>query len=331
MLPFKLVYHPKYDLNLGEHIFPAQKYRMIHDRLVLERFAEHTDFIAPEPAPDEDLLLVHTRSWVERLKNGALTLSEIRRLELPYSRQMVRAFWLTAGGTTLAARLALRDGVGFNLGGGFHHAFPDHGEGFCAIHDLAVAIRCLQRESLIERAMVVDCDVHQANGTAAIFAGDQRVFTLSVHQLNNYPAEKTPSDIDVDLPDETGDEQYLERLERAYAPALAAFRPQLVCYVAGADPYYLDQLGGLSLTMEGLKARDRIVLTAALAQKVPAVVMLAGGYALDVEDTVAIHANTAKAAKEALDQAGWRRPWMSRSLPSGVGTGILATPGGSSL
>jgi len=314
MLPFKLVYHPKYDLNLGEHIFPAQKYRMIHDRLLLDRFAEHRDFIEPEPAPDEDVLLVHTKDWVERLKNCTLRLYDILRLEIPYSRQMVGAFWLAASGTTLAARLALRDGVGFNLGGGFHHAFPGHGEGFCAVHDLAVAIRRLQRESLIERAMVVDCDVHQGNGTAAIFAGDRRVFTLSIHQLNNYPAEKTPSDIDIDLKDETGDEEYLERLKQAYAPALAEFRPQLLFYVAGADPYCRDQLGGLSLTMEGLKARDRIVLAAALTEKVPVVVTLAGGYAVNVDDTVAIHANTARAAREVLARVGWTPSRISCGL-----------------
>lgn len=306
MLPFKLVYHRKYDLNLGDHIFPGQKYRMIHDRLLLDRFAEHRDFIEPEPAPDEDVLLVHTKDWVERLKNRTLSLHDILKLELPYSPRMVRAFWLAASGTTVAARLALRDGVSVNLGGGFHHAFPDHGEGFCAVHDLAVAIRRLQREGLIERAMVVDCDVHHGNGTAAIFAGDQRVFTLSIHQLNNYPAEKTPSDIDIDLEDGTGDEEYLERLREAYVPALAEFRPQLVFYVAGADPYYGDQLGGLSLTMEGLKARDRIVMAAALAARVPVVVTLAGGYAVNVDDTVAIHVNTAQATKEVFERVGWK-------------------------
>ena len=307
MLPFKLVYHPGYDLNLGEHVFPSQKYRMVRERLLAERLAEAKDFVEPEASPEEDLLLVHQPDWVERLKNGTLTFYDILKLEIPYSRQTVRAFWLAAGGTTLAGRLALRDGVGVNLGGGFHHAFPDHGEGFCAVHDVAVAIRRLQREGRIERAMVVDCDVHHGNGTAAIFAGDKKVFTLSIHQFNNYPAEKPPSDIDIHLPDEAGDEEYLERLKRAYVPALEEFQPQALFYVAGADPYYQDQLGGLSLTIEGLRSRDRLVLATALLAKVPVAITLAGGYAVDVNDTVSIHVNTVNAAREVLERVGWTR------------------------
>lgn len=305
MLPFKLVYHPGYDLNLGDHVFPSQKYRLVHDRLLKEGFAAPSDFVQPEQAPDEDILLVHERDWVERLKHGTLSFFDLLKLEVPYSRQMVRAFWLSAGGTTLAARLALRDGIGYNVGGGFHHAFTDHGEGFCAINDIAVAIRRLQREGMIERAMVVDCDVHQGNGTAAIFAGDPKVFTLSIHQLNNYPAEKPPSNIDINLPDETPDDEYIELLRAAYAPALSDFQPQLLVYVAGADPYYQDQLGGLSLTIEGLKSRDRIVLTTALMERVPVAIVLAGGYAVDVDDTVTVHMNTAKSAKEVLERVGW--------------------------
>ncbi len=306
MLPFKLVYHPGYDLNLGDHVFPSQKFQLVYERLCSEGFARAEDFVEPEPALEEDLLLVHDREWVERLRNGTLSFYDILKLEVPYSRQMVRAFFLAAGGTTLAARLALRDGCGFNIGGGFHHAFPDHGEGFCAINDLAVAIRRLQKECLIERAMVVDCDVHQGNGTAAIFAGDNKVFTLSIHQLNNYPAEKPPSDIDINLEDEAGDQEYLERLREALAPALAEFQPQLLMYVAGADPYYQDQLGGLALTLEGLKARDRLVIGTALLNRVPVAITLAGGYAVDVGDTVTIHVNTAKAAKEVLKRVGWK-------------------------
>lgn len=307
MLPFKLVYHPGYDLSLGEHVFPSEKYRIVYDRLLDEGFAEPVDFVEPEPAPDEDLLLVHEPGWVERLKKGTLTFYEILRLEIPYSRQTVKAFWLAAGGTTLAARLALRDGIGYNITGGFHHAFPDHGEGFCAINDIAVAIRRLQRDGLIERAMVVDCDVHHGNGTAVIFARDSQVFTLSIHQFKNYPAEKPPSDLDIHLPDETGDEEYLERLRRAYLPALSEHRSELVVYVAGADTYYQDQLGGLSLTLEGLEARDRLVIGGALLQGVPVAIVLAGGYAVHAEDTVTIHVNTAKMAKQVLARVGWKR------------------------
>ncbi len=307
MLPFKLVHHPGYDLNLGEHVFPSQKFRLIRQRLLDDAFASPADFVQPEPAPDDDILAVHTSDWVERLKTGTLTYYDILKLEVPYSRQMVQAFWLAAGGTTLAARLALADGVGFNIGGGFHHAFADHGEGFCAIHDVAVAIRRLQKDGLIRRAMVVDCDVHHGNGTAAIFAADPSVFTFSIHQLDNYPAQKPPSDIDIDLADETGDQEYLERLRAALVPAVAEFHPGLLVYVSGADPYYQDQLGGLSVTLDGLKSRDRLVFSCALMQRVPVAVALAGGYAVDLNDTVTIHSNTAKAAKEVLDRVAWRR------------------------
>jgi acetoin utilization deacetylase AcuC-like enzyme len=212
---------------------------------------------------------------------------------------MVAGFWLATGGSILAARNALRDRIGFNIGGGFHHAFPSHGEGFCAIHDVAVAIRALQHQRLIERALVVDLDVHHGNGTAAIFAGDRGVLTFSMHQFNNYPNEKPDSVIDIHLSDGVGDEEYLSRLKVGLAVAMG-FNPHLMFYLAGADPYGEDQLGGLSLTMDGLKQRDSIVFEAAVSQNVPVAVVLAGGYARNTEDTVTIHCNTARAAREAL-------------------------------
>jgi acetoin utilization deacetylase AcuC-like enzyme len=300
MLPFKLVYHDDYDLHLGAHVFPTEKFRLIRNRLLSDGFAEEADFVAPERASDEDLTLVHTVDWVTRLRGGRLRFEEVLRLEIPYSQEMVNAFWLAAGGSTLAAQMALRDGIAYNVGGGFHHAFPGHGEGFCAIHDVAVAIRRLQKDGLIGKAMVVDCDVHQGNGTAAIFANDPSVFTLSIHQYNNYPYEKPPSDIDIDLEDEVGDEEYLARFREAYLPAMERFRPDLLMYVAGADPYFDDQLGGLALTMEGLLNRDRLVLGTAVKERVPAAVTLAGGYARILDDTVAIQSGTAKVCLEVL-------------------------------
>jgi acetoin utilization deacetylase AcuC-like enzyme len=286
----KLIYHDNYDLNLGAHVFPSQKYRLIRDRLATEGY----DFLAPEPATDEDLLLVHGRGWVTRIKEGTLHEAELMRLEIPWSQKMADAFCLAAGGTTLAAHCALSDGKAFNIGGGFHHAFPNHGEGFCAIHDVAVAIRKLQQERLIERALVVDVDVHQGNGTAAIFANDESVFTLSIHQFNNYPQFKPPSDIDVNLEDGVSDEEYLQQLDQAVEKALSRFDPQLLMYVAGADPYKEDQLGGLALSIDGLMKRDHLVFSIARNRKIPICVSLAGGYARRVEDTVTIHANTAK-------------------------------------
>jgi len=247
---------------------------------------------------------VHDPQWVSKLTRGTLTYQDILRLEIPYSRQMVEAFWLAAGGTILAARLALESGVGFNVSGGFHHAFPDHGEGFCAINDMAVAIRRLQRDGAIRRAMVVDCDVHQGNGTASIFAGDDSVFTLSIHQFKNYPSEKPPSSLDIHLSDGVADAEYLHLLGDGYRAALAMFQPELVVYVAGADPFYADQLGGLSLSFDGLKERDRLVIRTALTRRIPVAIVLAGGYAENVEDTVTIHANTAEVAKEVVERAG---------------------------
>ena len=300
MLPFRLVYHPGYDLNLGEHVFPAQKYHWLHNRLLRTRFACEEDFVTPQPATDEDILLVHDPGWVSKLKDGTLTYQDILRLEIPYSRQTVDAFWLAAGGTILSARLALEMGFAFHVGGGFHHAFAAHGEGFCAINDVAIAVRRLQKDGLVRRAMTIDCDVHHGNGTAALFAGDSSVFTLSIHQFNNYPSQKPLSSLDIHLADNTGDEEYLKRLENGVKAALLMFRPDLIIYLAGADPYCEDQLGGLSLTFEGLMDRDRFVIGTAVAEKIPVATVLAGGYALNVQDTLTIHANTAAVAKSVL-------------------------------
>jgi len=329
MLPFKLVYSDDYYLPIGAHVFPAQIYRAVHERLLADGTASARDFLEPKPAADSDILLVHTPAYVEKLKNGTLSPQEEALMEVPYSAALVRAFWLAAGGSILAGECALRDGISFNIGGGFHHAFPDHGEGFCMIHDVAVAIRRLQKDGKIRRAMAVDCDVHQGNGTAAIFAqsagraaplpssfpvsmpespmgkvkrgageeiGD--VFTISLHQENNYPAVKPPSSIDVNLPDGTGDEEYMHWLDNALSSAFRQFSPDLLCYVAGADPYREDQLGGLSLSMAGLKRRDELVFSVARTKGVPVMVTYAGGYARKVADTVSIHCNTVVAAKE---------------------------------
>jgi len=331
MLPFKLVYSDDYYLPIGAHVFPAEKYRMIQRRLLESKIAEPSDFVTPKPASDEDVLLVHTREYVQKLKNGTLSAMEEMQMEVPYSPELVKAFWLAAGGSILAADLALRTGVTFNIGGGFHHAFPDHGEGFCVVHDVAVAIKRMHHEGKITRAMTVDLDVHDGNGTAAIFPpknkagsplpssgavrqdlrrtspgleplgasdGELEVFTISMHQAHNYPAYKPPSSIDVHLPDATNDEEYLGWLDQALSSAFRHFEPELLCYIAGADPYKEDQLGGLALSIEGLKKRDELVLRVAKERNVPVMVTYAGGYARRVEDTITIHCNTVLAAKE---------------------------------
>jgi acetoin utilization deacetylase AcuC-like enzyme len=323
MLPFKLIYSDDYFLPIGQHVFPAEKYRRIHQRLLQNKVADESDFLTPQPASDQDVLLVHTPDYVDKLKTGTLSPQEELQLEVPFSPELVRAFWLAAGGSILAAEHALKDEVSVNIGGGFHHAFPDHGEGFCMIHDVAVAIRRMQRDKQIVRAMTVDCDVHHGNGTAAIFAGtrganDQLpsvsastlggtrmrgstagdVFTISLHQANNYPPYKPASSIDVDLPDGIGDDDYLAWLDNALSSGLRQFEPDLICYIAGADPYKEDQLGGLALTLDGLMRRDELVFRVAKAKGIPVMVSYAGGYARKVEDTVTIHSNTVLAAKE---------------------------------
>jgi acetoin utilization deacetylase AcuC-like enzyme len=302
MLPFKLVYHKRYDLNLGPHVFPSQKFRLIYEMLLREGIAKQEDFLRPDPARDEDILRVHTPEWVSKLKTGTLTASDVMLLEVPYSKELVEAVWLAAGGTILAAQSALRDGFGSNLSGGFHHAYPGHGEGFCAIHDVAVAIRKLQADGAVKKAIVVDTDVHHGNGTAAIFRNDPRVFTLSIHQENNYPAHKPPSSIDLNMDDRVDDDEYLGALIPAVQKALAEFQPEILFYVGGADPYCEDQLGGLSLTKEGLKRRDREVFEEARRRKIPVATTLAGGYARRVEDTVRIHVNTIVAAREVAEK-----------------------------
>jgi len=303
MLPFKLVYHEGYDLRLGEHVFQSQKFRMVRDLVLAEHIAEPADIVAPEPATNDDILRVHTREWVDKVLHDKLSASERMRLEIPYSEAVVRGFWLAAGGSILAARSALKDGFGFNIGGGFHHAFPGHGEGFCMIHDFAVAIRRLQTDGAVRKVLVVDTDVHQGNGTAAIFANDADVFTLSLHQENNYPEPKPPSDLDVNLADGTGDDEYLELLDKALAEAFRRFDPELIFYIAGADPYREDQLGGLWLSMRGLQQRDALVFAETRLRGLPVAVAFAGGYARKVEDTVRIHANTVIAAREAAATA----------------------------
>ena len=334
-LPFKLVYSPDYYLPLGAHVFPAEKYRLIHKRLVDDRIATETDFLTPQPAPDDDILLVHTPDYVRKLKTGTLSMMEEMQMEVPYSPELVKAFWLSAGGSVLAGRRALSDRCCVNIGGGFHHAYPDHGEGFCVIHDVAVAIRRLQKDGAIKTAMVVDCDVHHGNGTAAIFppataqipfdesfraqqrerAAESRnlafasaarcmaataheVFTISLHQFNNYPALKPPSCIDVHFRDGVENDAYLWWLEHALEHAFAHVTPDLLCYIAGADPYREDQLGGLALSMDGLKQRDLLVLRRAKEKNIPVMIAYAGGYARHVEDTVTIHTNTVLAATE---------------------------------
>jgi acetoin utilization deacetylase AcuC-like enzyme len=290
-----IVYSSQYEVDLPGHIWPTAKYRRIAERLVAEHIVDHASLVPPHICSWEDLALVHTGEYLDKVRNGTLTDEEIRTLELPWVSGLEAQFRLMIGGTCVATDLAVDRGVAVHLGGGFHHAFPNHGEGFCLFNDVAVAIRRLQRDGRIERAAIVDCDVHHGNGTAVVFEQDPSVFTFSIHQQHNYPLFKPRSGLDIGLADGVGDSEYLARLARAL-PIVMESRPELVVYLAGADPFKDDRLGGLALTFEGLRQRDRAVLEASRAANAAVAVVLAGGYAADVEDTVEVHVNTVAAA-----------------------------------
>jgi acetoin utilization deacetylase AcuC-like enzyme len=295
--PFQFVYSNEYWMvETGKHVFPLQKYRLVYENLLVMG-AKKENFLRPRPAPDEDVLLVHTARYLKRVKTGTLSHSELRTLEIRYSPELVRFALLSVGGTVLAARKALECGLAVHVGGGFHHAFPGHGEGFCLLNDVAVAARKMVAEKLARKVMVVDCDLHQGNGTAAALAGRKDIFTLSIHQMDIYPTEKPLSTVDVGLWAGDGDAKYLAELGAHIPRIYNEFRPDLVLYLAGADPYEKDQLGGLSLTKAGLKERDKVVIENARRLKIPVAVVLAGGYAVEIKDTVDIHLNTVRIAQ----------------------------------
>ncbi|HLM54779.1 MAG TPA: histone deacetylase [Pyrinomonadaceae bacterium] len=296
-------FSPRYYADIGEgHVFPIKKFELVRDRLLREGTLAAREVVEPQPAAIEDVLLVHTEDYVTRLRAGALTTRELRRLGLPWSKALVRRSFLATSGTINAARSALSAGVASNLAGGTHHAFADRGEGFCVLNDVAVAVRVLLRDGLIKRAAVVDLDVHQGNGTATIFEGDPAVFTFSMHGAKNYPLFKARSSLDVELRDGTGDDEYLETLAR-HLPAVFEHRPDLVFYLGGADPYAGDKLGRLGLSIQGLRARDETVLKECRERGVPVATVMSGGYARDIADTVEIHCNTVRAAKAVFEPA----------------------------
>jgi len=278
------------------HRFPISKYALLRQRVIDDGIVAPDRVHDPAPARRDDLLLVHSPDYIDRFTAGALTRDEERRLGFPWSPALVERSYRAAGGTLEAAACALDDGIAMNLAGGTHHAFPSHGEGFCVFNDVAVAVRVLQRDGRIARAAIVDLDVHQGNGTNEVFAGDERVFTFSMHGRKNYPFHKVPGSLDVELDDRTGDDEYLELLARTLPGVLHEARPDLIVYLAGADPYAGDRLGRLSLTMSGLARRDTFVLNQCREVGLPIVVTIAGGYAEPIADTVAIHATTAAIA-----------------------------------
>jgi acetoin utilization deacetylase AcuC-like enzyme len=297
------VYSPDYFVDMGDHVFPIEKYRLTYAALVEEATLRPEDTTAPEPASEADLLRVHTPEYLAHLRALAAYGWGFLTPDTPVSPEILEKAILAAGGTTLTARLALERGAALHLSGGFHHAFPDHGEGFCYVNDVAVAIRRLQHDGLVRSAAVIDCDLHQGNGTAVIFADDPSVFTFSIHEEDNYPIPKPPSDLDIGLRSGCRDEEYLKGVATGVEAALGDERPDLALYLAGADPYEGDVLGGLAVTTDGLRRRDELVLGACRDRGVPVAVVLAGGYARRTEDTVAIHCATAREVRRMLINA----------------------------
>ena len=297
----QVFYTPRYYADIGDgHVFPIRKFELVRDKLLAEGTLDPGELIEPSPASIEDVLLVHTEDYVSRLCSGNLTSKELRRLGLPWSELLVRRSFYATGGTLAAARTALAEGYSSNLAGGTHHSFSDRGEGFCVLNDVAVAIRALRARELIRRAAIVDCDVHQGNGTATIFAGDEDTFTFSIHGANNYPLFKAQSSLDVELPDGTSDDEYLESLSN-HLPAILSGDPDIVFYLAGADPYAGDKLGRLALSIDGLRQRDLYVLRECYQREVPVVTVMSGGYGKDINDTIEIQCNTIRMVKEVFE------------------------------
>lgn len=295
----KIFYTDHFVLPLPEgHRFPMPKYALLHQRVAEAGLASSGDLRVPEAASDEQILRVHEASYLERVKNGLLSEKEVRRIGFPWSPQMVERSRRSVGGTIEACRSALDDRIAVSLAGGTHHAYPDHGEGYCVFNDVAIAIRDLQVRGCLRRAVIIDCDVHQGNGTAAIFQDDPSVYTFSIHGEKNFPLEKEASDLDIALPDGSGDERYMEALQTGVGLAIERAGAELAVYLAGADPFGGDRLGRMKLSKAGLAERDRLVFRSCFEAGLPVAVTMAGGYARQVEDTVDIHFQTVKIAAE---------------------------------
>lgn len=293
----RVSYTTDYFVPLPEkHPFPMGKFPALHRTLLDEGLISEADVVSPREADWADLLLVHDRSYLDALARGTLTKKEERKIGLPWSEALVKRSRHAVQGTMNAAHMALEDGIAANLAGGTHHAFPGHGEGFCVLNDVAVAIRALKRARWIRRAMVIDLDVHQGNGTAAIFQDDDDVFTMSVHGEKNYPFRKVDSTVDIGLPDGTGDDAYMDTLQPAVVQALNAFPCDLVIFLGGVDVLEGDRFGRLALTREGLHRRDRFILEEVLGREIPLLCLLSGGYAQSPELTADLHATTHREA-----------------------------------
>ena len=295
----KIFYTDIFPIPLPEHhSFPKDKYAQLRKRIIEQLDDQPVELRVPEPATDEDILRAHDPDYIRRFINGELSAKEVRRVGLPWSAEIVKRTRYSVGGTLAACRTALKDGVAVNLGGGTHHAFRDHGQGYCWLNDIAIAARAVQAADLVRNVLIIDCDVHQGNGTAAILKEDATIFTFSIHGKNNFPYQKEKSDLDVELPDGTEDAAYLAALDEGIIRSRENFSADLVIYLAGADPYREDRFGRLALTKEGLARRDRLVLRHCREAGLPTAVTMAGGYARNLKDIVDINFQTILSALE---------------------------------
>lgn len=301
-MAMKVCYSDRYQVPLPPaHPFPMTKYRLVRDQLLREGTLTHWNLVEPGLIADADVLLVHQQDYWLRCKTGQLTAGEIRRIGFPWSESLVRRAQAAAQGTLIAAQQALRDGLASNLAGGTHHAFPDHGEGYCVLNDMAIAVRTLQRDGLVRRVAIIDCDVHQGNGTAAVFHQDPDVFTFSMHGEKNFPLRKEISHLDIALPDGTGDEEYLQILADHLPAILNQWQPEIIFYQAGVDPHERDRLGRMKLTHDGLRRRDDFVIAECRQRNIPIITTMGGGYGRDLSDTIEGHCNTIRAAIDAAE------------------------------
>ncbi len=308
------IWSPAYEMDIGRHVFPTQKFRLTKELLTDRGAIREEEVELAPPATEADLLRVLDPDYLKALREGR-HVEATRRSELPITRQIIEAKIVTSGGSVLGAQRALQRGAACHLGGGYHHAYPDHAEGFCYINDVAVAARAMMAEGYARRIAIIDTDVHQGNGTAATFRNDPGVFTFSIHEEDLYPRRKEQSDLDIGLPARVGDEAYLEALEKGLGKAIGQFVPDLVIYAAGVDCFEEDQLGHLGLSREGLARRDRMVLERAAASGIPFLTVVSGGYARNVADTISLHAQTVEIAIDVAAEAAFGALELPRLAP----------------
>ena len=293
----KIYYSDTFEVPLpADHRFPMIKYRLLREAVLADHLIPQENIIIAPEATRSQLALVHTKSYIDKVLSGKLTEKEVRRIGFPWSPQLVVRSRHSVGGTIAACFTAYEEGISLNLAGGTHHAFPNYGQGYCIFNDVAIATRCIQNEKQIHNILIIDCDVHQGNGTALTFQDDPNVFTYSIHAKKNFPVHKRKSNLDIELEDNIGDQDYLNRLSKSIQIAIELAKPEFAIFLAGADPYSGDRLGRLSISKKGLKERDKLIMSKCYQKGIPLSIVMSGGYASNINDTVQIHLNTVRIA-----------------------------------